>query len=104
MRKYQPEDISERTILRDFVSKDEAEYIDKTHERLCDIADTLYNAHIPSDSLRVEYKFLYDAYDYGGFWEYVLKDMSAIDSQMSNNESRVSELKASYKDRVNVYK
>lgn len=80
--KYPYQAVSVATMLRDF---SEVEYISDEHKRLCDIADSLYNLPIPvdkwDDNPEYNYKALY--HEYGEeFWQKVLQDMEAIDSQM----------------------
>ena len=96
---YDAESVSERTILRDY---GEYPYIDKEHEMLCDIADTLYNANLGPEDMKAEYKELYDKYG-KEFFDKVLKDMSAIDSQIQegSRDPHFAELEESYLDRVN---
>lgn len=74
--------VSVATMLRDFT---EVDYIDDEHKRLCDIADSLYNLPIPVDKWEDNPEFNYKAlyYEYGEeYWQKVLQDMSAIDSQL----------------------
>lgn len=80
--------VSEGAILRDYITP---EYINEEHERLVDIADTLYNANIPvedwNDNPNYNYKALYNKYG-KEYWDKVLKDMSAIDSQLTGDRQR----------------
>lgn len=74
--------VSVATMLRDFT---EVDYINGEHKRLCDIADSLYNLPIPVDKWEDNPEFNYKAlyYEYGEeYWQKVLQDMSAIDSQI----------------------
>ena len=74
--------VSVATMLRDFT---EVDYINGEHKRLCDIADSLYNLPIPVDKWEDNPEFNYKALyrEYGEeFWQKVLQDMSAIDSQI----------------------
>lgn len=74
--------VSVATMLRDFT---EVDYINGEHKRLCDIADSLYNLPIPVDKWEDNPEFNYKAlyYEYGEeYWQKVLQDMSAIDSQL----------------------
>ena len=80
--KYPYQAVSVATMLRDF---SEVEYISDEHKRLCDIADSLYNLPIPvdkwDDNPEYNYKALY--HEYGEeYWQKVLQDMEAIDSQI----------------------
>lgn len=74
--------VSVATMLRDFT---EVDYINDEHKRLCDIADSLYNLPIPVDKWEDNPEFNYKAlyHEYGEeYWQKVLQDMSAIDSQI----------------------
>lgn len=74
--------VSVATMLRDFT---EVDYINGEHKRLCDIADSLYNLPIPVDKWEDNPEFNYKAlyYEYGEeYWQKVLQDMGAIDSQL----------------------
>lgn len=72
--------VSMGAILRDWRKP---QYISGEHEMLVDIADFLYNANLSADYLKPEYKVLYDKYSQD-FWDKVLKDMGAIDSQLDH--------------------
>lgn len=89
--------VSEGAILRDYI---EPEYINDEHKRLVDIADSLYNLNIPveewGDNPEYDYKKLYREYG-DEFWKLVIKDMGAIDSQMSDYHR--DELIEDYKER-----
>lgn len=79
--------ISEAVILRDIITPD---YLNKEHEMLVDIADTLYNADLTREYLKPEYQKLYD--DYGeGFWRKVLQDIEAIETQLDGHEQELVE-------------
>lgn len=86
--------VSMAAVLRDYISP---AYINQDHKNLTDIADYLYNVGGPVDSLLPEYKELYDKYS-KTFFDKVLADMSAIDSQVYN-DSKVQELISDYNDR-----
>lgn len=73
--------VSMGAILRDYT---EPKYIDDKHKSLVDIADSLYNTGLGAEYLLPEYKKLYDEYG-KEFWSLVLKDMSAIDSQITES-------------------
>lgn len=80
--------VSVGAILRDYI---DPKYINDEHKRLVDIADSLYNINIPveewNDNPEFNYKALY--YSYGKeFWDLVLKDMGAIDSQISEHNTQ----------------
>lgn len=76
--------VSVATMLRDYI---EVEYINDEHKRLCDCADSVYNAGIPremwNDNPDYDYKGLYDRYG-KEFWAEVFKDMDAIDTQLDS--------------------
>lgn len=73
--------VSMGAILRDYT---EPKYLNDKHKMLCDIADCLYNnGQYMVEHLKPEYKELYDEYG-REFWEFVLKDMAGIDSQLEN--------------------
>ena len=76
--------VSEGAILRDYISP---EYLNEDHKTLVDIADFLYNANLTPDYLTAEAKAIYDSYG-KEYWEKVLKDMEAIDSQLLNDTHR----------------
>ena len=79
--KYQA--VSVGAMLRDYT---DVEYASEEHRRLVDIADSLYNLNIPveqwQDNPEFDYKELYNRYG-KEYWSMVLKDMSAIDSQLT---------------------
>ena len=76
--------VSEGAILRDYITP---EYLNEDHKTLVDIADFLYNANLTPDYLTAEAKAIYDSYG-KEYWEKVLKDMEAIDSQLLNDTHR----------------
>lgn len=89
--------VSMAAIIRDF---DEPEYKSEGHRLLTDIADTLYNVGIGPDDMKKMYKVLY--YQYGKeYWDKVLEDMSAIDSQLTS-QAKEEELLADYNDRIGI--
>lgn len=88
--------VSMAAILRDYADMSKW-YKDDTHEKLVDIADSLYNAGIRPEDFLPEYKELYDQYG-EKFWGLVRKDMSAIDSQLTTDD-KVQELADDYVDR-----
>ena len=88
--------VSMAAILRDHT---DPEYKNDTHEKLTDIADSLYNVgESIVDQFRDEYKVLYDQYG-KDYFDKVLDDMSAIDSQLTS-DAKVEELLADYEDRL----
>lgn len=81
------EKVSMAVILRDITTP---KYINKKHEMLVDIADTLYNADISPEYLKPEYKQLYEEQG-AEFWDKVMQDISAIDSQLQGHENELVE-------------
>lgn len=74
--------VSIATVLRDYT---DVKYAGEEHRRLVDIADSLFNVGIPvdkwGDNPEYDYKELYRRYG-DKFWDKVLKDIQAIDSQV----------------------
>lgn len=92
--------VSEAAILRDFVFK--PGYINEEHEKLVDIADTLYNANIPveewNDNPDYDYKALY--YKYGKeFFKKVLSKMADLD-EMTRSGAEALDLAVDYNDSI----
>lgn len=87
--------VSEGAILRDYITP---EYINEEHKSLVDIADFFYNANLGAEYLKPEAKELYNRYG-KEFWEIVLKDMSAIDSQMTGDREK-ADLILDYNDQL----
>lgn len=74
--------VSMGAILRDYT---EPKYLNEKHEKMCDIADTLYNnGQCMVELFKPEYKELYNEYG-REFWAKVLQDMEGIDSQATEN-------------------
>jgi len=74
--------VSMGAILRDYT---EPKYLNDKHRMMCDIADCIYNiGQCMVELLKPEYKKLYDEYG-EEFWEFVLKDMAGIDSQITES-------------------
>lgn len=88
--------VSEAVVLRDYQAP---KYLNEEHKRLVDIADCLYNANIPvsewNDNPEYDYKALYARYG-EEYWKKVLKDISALDSQL--NHYNVGELAEEYQE------
>lgn len=88
--------VSIGAILRDY---EKPQYASEEHKRLVDIADSLYNINIPvsewGDNPEFNYKDLYYSYDQE-FWDLVLRDMGAIDSQISDHN--IDDLREEYKE------
>lgn len=92
--------VSMAAIMRDF--SDDISFVNDEHEKLVDIADYLYNVGGPVDQLQDAYKKLYDKYG-KDFFDKVLDDMSAIDSQITST-AKEDELSADYADRIVSYR
>ncbi len=90
--------VSMITILRDYLPYEYQEYRDDEHEKLSDIADSLYADIATPDQFKGEYQTLYKKYG-PDYFAKVLEDMSAIDSQLTTDE-KVDELYADYEDRL----
>lgn len=90
--------VSMITILRDYLPYEYQEYRDDEHEKLSDIADSLYADTATPDQFKGEYQTLYKKYG-PDYFAKVLEDMSAIDSQLTTDE-KVDELYADYEDRL----
>lgn len=88
--------VSTLTVLRDYADVDDA-YVSDEHKKLVDIADSIYNADIDPESMYDEYKSLYKKYG-KSYFDKVLKDIRAIDSQISS--SNVRDLADEYESRV----
>ena len=87
--------VSMAVNLRDYTDPG---YKNDEHEKLVDIADSLYNVGISPDSFYDEYKQLYDRYG-KEYFDKVLKDAQAIDSQLTDDD-KVNELYAEYVDKL----
>ena len=89
--------VSMAAIIRDF---DQPVYINDEHEKLVDIADSIYNTGISPEDMIDTYRDLY--YKYGeSFWDEVLEDMIAIDGQLTSSE-RENDLLLDYNDRLGI--
>lgn len=89
--------VSTLVILRDWVDIDNA-YLNDEHKLLVDIADSLYNTHISPDEMLPKYQKVYNKYG-EEFFDKVIEDASAIDSQINRNN--VNDLIADYEDKAN---
>lgn len=89
--------VSMAVVLRDMIKP---EYASREHEMLADIADTIWNADIPSDMLKPEYKALYDDYNTGEFWSSVFADIKALESQVDGHEQELLEEYSDYLEEV----
>lgn len=91
--------VSMLVALRDYVDTSSA-YVNDEHNKLVDIADSMYNTGLSIEEMRPEYKTIYDKYG-KTFFDKVLKDVSAIDSQLTRNN--LNDLIADYEDRANAF-
>ncbi len=96
MRKFKYQVVSMAVILRDIVKP---KYINEEHKDLVDIADMFYNANLGPEYLKDEYKGLYERYG-KEFFDLVLKDASAIDSQLTGSGTHEEELALDYGDYI----
>lgn len=80
--------VSMAVILRDIT---DPKYINEEHKKLVDIADTLYNANIGVEYFKEDYKELYNKYNKDNFWQNVLQDAGAIDTQLQGHENELIE-------------
>lgn len=76
--------VSTLVILRDHANVGSDAYINQEHEDLVDIADTLYNAGLRVEDMLPKYQDLYNAYG-KDYFDKVLKDCKALDSQINHN-------------------
>lgn len=93
--------VSMAAILRDYADMSEW-YKNDLHEKLTDIADSLYNVGIAPDEFKPEYKELYDQYG-KAYFDKVLDDMYALDGQLTSDD-KVQELFDDYADRLDGVK
>ena len=89
--------VSMAAILRDYADMSDW-YKNDLHEKLTDIADSLYNVGIAPDEFKTEYKELYDQYG-KAYFDKVLDDMDALDGQLTS-DAKVQELADDYADRL----
>ena len=94
MRKFNYQVVSMAVILRDII---DPKYINQEHKDLVDIADCMYNNNLGREYLKPEYQELYDKYGYA-YWQNVLHDASAIDSQLTGSGTHEQELILDYSD------
>ncbi len=97
MNKFKYQVVSMAVIIRDITTP---EYINKEHKDLVDIADMFYNANLGPEYLKEEYKPLYEKYG-KEFWNMVIEDASAIDSQLTGSGTHEQELLLDYQDYLN---
>lgn len=92
--------VSIPVILRDWTDIGDDSYVSEEHKDLVDIADSLYNADIDVSDMTAKYQELYKKYG-KTFFNKVLKDVRALDSQVSN--SNINDLIADYDDLYGEY-
>ena len=92
--------VSMAAMLRDYIDQDDQVYLDREHEKLTDIADSLYADVVTPDQFKDEYQVLYKQYG-PDYFAKVLEDMEAIDSQLTTDD-KVNELWDDYSDRLNT--
>ena len=92
--------VSMLVALRDYADVSDA-YVNDEHGKLVDIADSLYNVgEEVVKTMKPEFRKVYDKYG-KDYFDMVLKDTSAIDSQLTHNN--VNDLIADYEDRANNF-
>ena len=91
--RYKVEPVSTAIILRDYAL---VPCIDAEHKMLVDIGDFLYNNQLGAEYLTPEARKVYDNYG-KDYFDKVLKDASALDSQMGDYRS-TEDLVADYND------
>lgn len=96
MRKFKYQVVSMAVIVRDLTAP---QYINQEHKDLVDIADMFYNANLGPEFLKEEYKPLYEKYG-KEFWNTVIEDASAIDSQLTGSGTHEQELILDYNDYI----
>lgn len=95
MKKFKYNVVSMAVILRDIT---EPKYINEDHKMLVDIADFLYNSNLDaSEHLIKEAKEVYEQYG-KKYFDLVLEDASAIDSQLNGEGTHETELILDYSD------
>lgn len=96
--KYPYQIVSMAAILRDHIDLVDKAYKDDTHKKLTDIADSLYNVGLDPADMYPEYSQLYARMG-KEYFDKVLDDMYAIDSQLTSDD-KVQELVDDYYDRI----
>ena len=96
--KYPYQIVSMAAILRDHMDLVDKAYKDATHKKLTDIADSLYNVGLDPTDMFPEYSQLYARMG-KEYFDKVLDDMYAIDSQLTSDD-KVQELVDDYYDRI----
>lgn len=100
MNKINYQAVSMAVIIRDIAELKPCHYLNDEHKALVDIADFFYNVNLGAEYLKPEAKALYDEYGEDYFKD-VLKDASAIDSQLTGDGTHEQELILDYQDVIN---
>ena len=88
--------VSMAAILRDY---GDPEYISDIHEKLVDIADSIYNVGDDViDRLKDEYKKLYDQCG-ADYFDKIIEDMESLDGQLTSDD-KIDELIEDYNYRI----
>ena len=96
MRKFNYQVVSMAVILRDIINP---KYVNEDHKMLVDIADFFYNNNLGPEYLKPEAKEVYEQYG-KKFFDLVLEDASAIDSQLTGSGAHEQELILDYSDYI----
>lgn len=91
--------VSSFVILRDYADVDDS-YITDEHRDLVDIADSIYNADISVSDMSKKYQDVYKKYG-KAYFDKVLKDIRAIDSQIDNTS--INDLVAEVNDKLSAF-
>lgn len=91
--------VAKGTMLRDYIDM-EGEYMSDEHHKLCDIADSLYNADIGPEQFKEEYKELYEKYG-KEYFDKVLEEMGDIDYNTRTTADEAKLLEQYQQDKSN---
>ena len=91
--------VSSFVILRDYADVDDS-YVNDEHKDLVDIADSIYNVGISVSDMSKKYQDVYKKYG-KAYFDKVLKDIRAIDSQISS--SNINDLVAEVNDKLSAF-
>lgn len=91
--------VSSFVILRDYADVDDS-YVTDEHRNLVDIADSIYNADISVSDMSKKYQDVYKKYG-KAYFDKVLKDIRAIDSQIDNTS--INDLVAEVNDKLSAF-
>ena len=93
--------VSSLAILRDYDVLEDSDYINEEHRLLVDIADSIFNVgQSVVKNFKPEYKEVYDAYG-KAYFSKVLKDMRALDSQIS--DGNINDLIDEVNDKLSAF-